>query len=341
MLGRRSYVEFCWRSLLVYLVRMDQIPRRNRPTIYLGPPLPSLVTDALATVDVETLHRTATDPRSLADYYKPGVEAWYAHAAQRDGDAVLIPGNHDHNFRLLSFLRLYSAPDGEFEHLDVGCGAGLYATSILLQYPGARVTAIDISAANLEAANTLATRLGVSDRLRLVQADANMLPLRARPATIVCSEIIEHLPDPLPLLRTLRSFCSEETRLYVSVPQLNFRNPTDFMYVKLSRDGAKIDEAGEIEQLQGDGPIVAYYHHLYQRDEIESSLRKAGFAVKSWSGANLKFPRRLPWISYVLKKVFRSATLDARLNQATGQRFAGNIQVAAVPLGFNKPNGKF
>jgi len=55
--------------------------------------------------------------------------------------------------------------------LDLGTGTGCIAISLLAERPAARGVASDISAKALEVAMRNAARHGVSDRLRLVQAD--------------------------------------------------------------------------------------------------------------------------------------------------------------------------
>lgn len=273
----------------------------------------------------------ALDARELASYYEPGVEAWYGSLAVERRGRVVIPGNHDHNFRLLAFLEMFEPPSPHFHHLDVGCGAGLFAANVLLKHPGATVTAVDISARNLAAAGALATRLGVRERLRLVRGDANHLPFTARPDTILCSEIIEHLPDPGPLLARLRELSRDDTSLYVTVPHIDLKNQGDVMYVRVAPDGTKLAESSDPARVQGPGRLEAYYHHLYTEAEIEARLRDAGFVVGSWRGANLRFPPSFPWVSFGLKTLFRSSRLDGALVRVTRRRFAGNILLKAAP----------
>lgn len=55
--------------------------------------------------------------------------------------------------------------------LDLGTGSGCIAIALLVQLPGARAVATDISAAALEVARINAERHHVSDRLKFVEAD--------------------------------------------------------------------------------------------------------------------------------------------------------------------------
>lgn len=281
-------------------------------------------------LEVERASAKARDARELAAYYAPGVEAWYADLAKSRGGVVLIPSNHDHNFRLLAFLDRFRPPAGSFHHLDVGCGAGLYAVNVLLRHPQARVTGIDISKRNLEAARALARKMGVSDRLTLVGADANLLPFRGDIDTVLCSEIVEHLPDPRGLLKRIADLTGPASRLYVSVPHIDRKNEAgDIIYVRYDEKGRKVGESAQASALEGVGRLEAYYHHLYTEEGITALLRGVGFEVEETTGANLRFPPRYPWISFGLKTLFRSAKLDASLNGLTRRRFAGNLLVVA------------
>ena len=55
--------------------------------------------------------------------------------------------------------------------VDVGTGSGAIAVALAHALPGAHVTAVDLSSAELEVARRNAERHGVGDRVRLVQSD--------------------------------------------------------------------------------------------------------------------------------------------------------------------------
>lgn len=76
--------------------------------------------------------------------------------------------------------------------LDLGCGEG--QLSVRLAEAGARVTAIDISFANVEQAGRAADERG--EQLALVVGDSERLPFRPGFDVVVSSHVIEHLPRP-------------------------------------------------------------------------------------------------------------------------------------------------
>ena len=92
--------------------------------------------------------------------------------------------------------------------LDLGCGLGGY--SLALQARGARVVSADFS---------LATVAGLPDGLRLVCADARHLPFADATFDLVfCASLIEHVPDPVGMLREIRRALKPGGLCYLSFP---------------------------------------------------------------------------------------------------------------------------
>jgi len=78
--------------------------------------------------------------------------------------------------------------------LDAGCGEGVL--SWYLAERGAKVTAMDISAPNVENARAFLEKKGVLDRVTVLQGDAEKLPFPdASFDWVVSSHVLEHLPD--------------------------------------------------------------------------------------------------------------------------------------------------
>ncbi len=111
--------------------------------------------------------------------------------------------------------------------LDVGCGGGLLAESLARR--GALVTAIDMSAGMIDVARLHALDSGLSIDYRLVSAEqlaTELLPPPglARFDVITCMEMIEHVPDPAGLLRTIATLLRPGGDFFISTINRNLRS---------------------------------------------------------------------------------------------------------------------
>lgn len=90
--------------------------------------------------------------------------------------------------------------------LEVGCGVGAQTVAIARRSPGARITAIDVSAASVTQARGRVRAAGFGDRVAVRRADVRDLPDEGSEPVdhaVVCF-VLEHLPDPVGVLRLLR-----------------------------------------------------------------------------------------------------------------------------------------
>lgn len=112
--------------------------------------------------------------------------------------------------RLKAVLELADARNGE-RLLEVGCGAG----HVLELFPLTRRTGLDLSATMLER-----TRRRLGTGVALVRALADQLPIRSGAfRVIICTEVLEHTPDPQSVLRELMRAAGPEGRVVVSIPR--------------------------------------------------------------------------------------------------------------------------
>ncbi|MGB8692765.1 MAG: bifunctional 2-polyprenyl-6-hydroxyphenol methylase/3-demethylubiquinol 3-O-methyltransferase UbiG [Steroidobacteraceae bacterium] len=111
---------------------------------------------------------------------------------------------------------------------DIGCGGGLLAES--LARLGARVTAIDLSAAMIEvaqlhlaeSAQLQAPALTIDYRLISVAELARTAP--AQFDVVCCMELAEHVPDPGALLQDLARLLRPGGALFISTINRNLRS---------------------------------------------------------------------------------------------------------------------
>ena len=153
--------------------------------------------------------------------------------------------------------------------LDAGCGAGHITRRLLRR--GAEVTALDFARSRLEhlGAQVGAARFPAGARLRLVAADILHLPFRpASFGTIVCTQVLEHLPTAearQQLLASLARLLAPGGRLLLTV----------YNYSEAWR------RRGVPVEGRHDSGI---FYHCYRAGELEEALVQAGLAVGELTG---------------------------------------------------------
>lgn len=101
--------------------------------------------------------------------------------------------------------------DGQ-EILELGCGWGSLTLYMAERFPGARITAVSNSAPQRRFIEARAP-----SNVRVVTADMNHLELKARFDRVVSVEMFEHMRNYRELLRRIRSWMSDDARLFVHV----------------------------------------------------------------------------------------------------------------------------
>lgn len=96
--------------------------------------------------------------------------------------------------------------------LDVGCGNGNNSRQIASL--GFEVMGIDISKATIDEAN----RLNTYQNLSFKSIAAEELAITNKFDAIICSEVVEHLHQPTPVIKTLAKLLDKDGVLIVTVP---------------------------------------------------------------------------------------------------------------------------
>lgn len=114
--------------------------------------------------------------------------------------------------------------DGLLSILDYGCAHGGYATNLLKDIPGIKITGVDIDLHSIEMAYSFAEKLGVTDRFRGVVGNIDRLSDPQVPEmteqydVVLAQEVMEHVPDPRAMLLALEPRVKDGGKIYVTVP---------------------------------------------------------------------------------------------------------------------------
>ncbi len=188
--------------------------------------------------------------------------AWLTRALSREADLAFR--------RRVRTVVEYIAPQPGERILDCGCGRGFYLLFLGRLQPACALYGADMDPTVLAQARAhlpLTVRLLRSDALRLPFPDGTF-------DKVVCSEVLEHLPDDHAGLRELRRVLKPAGVLAITVPNADY----PFWW----------DPVNKARQALGLGPvrrgfwagIWAHHERLYRRDELVARVEEAGFSVE-------------------------------------------------------------
>ncbi|HET9045904.1 MAG TPA: bifunctional 2-polyprenyl-6-hydroxyphenol methylase/3-demethylubiquinol 3-O-methyltransferase UbiG [Casimicrobiaceae bacterium] len=109
--------------------------------------------------------------------------------------------------------------------VDVGCGGGILAEAMAAR--GAHVTGIDLSSKALGVARLHQLESGAAVDYRLVSAEALAAAEPASADVVTCMEMLEHVPQPAPIVAACASLAKPGATLVFST--LN-RNPKSYAF---------------------------------------------------------------------------------------------------------------
>jgi 2-polyprenyl-3-methyl-5-hydroxy-6-metoxy-1,4-benzoquinol methylase len=157
---------------------------------------------------------------------------------------VLWP-NHCSAFTHFVTRYLPSLPAGA-RHLEIGPGHGLYMQFAASSANVASLTGWDLSATSIEATRDALRVLGAKQPVELVLQNLFDAPARTHQGfdSVVMSELVEHLEEPVVALRAVREHMAPGGRLFVHVPA-NAPSPDHiFLVTSLAHACSVIEQAG-------------------------------------------------------------------------------------------------
>ena len=128
--------------------------------------------------------------------------------------------NPANSYRQALILRLLGRPPAGSTVLDIGSGQGQFALWLQALYPDLAVWGVDNSAEGVARSRAHAVQAGSAAKFRQANLmEPTTLAGGQPPATYaVCSEVLEHVDDPVRLIRNARPLLAPGCRLVVTVP---------------------------------------------------------------------------------------------------------------------------
>lgn len=189
---------------------------------------------------------------------------------------------------------VYAGVDLEFKErlLEVGCGVGAQSKILLRRFPNLTIDGLDISDAQLEAARNYLKKEIKEKRVTLQQADAQTFLLKKPKydAAFLCW-FLEHVPDPLKVLKRVRAHLKPGAKIYCSevFNQTLFMEPYSPMFLKYWF------EFNDLQWSMGGHPFVGGMLGHY--------LKEAGFVdiqtdIRSFHFDSREAERRATFVEY-------------------------------------------
>jgi SAM-dependent methyltransferase len=237
------------------------------------------------------------------------ADDWDSHWANYSESNSSSPAQAYRGHLIEKALRLKDAK-GPVRLLELGCGHGAFAGEVLRAHPGISFVGLD----GAETGVAIARRnvpAGVFIRVDL--ADPASLPEQYRgfATHAVCSEVLEHVDDPVAVLRNARALLAPGCRLVITVPA---------------------------------GPMSAFDRHIGHRrhftpEAVETMFRAAGLELEMLSGAGFPF-----FNLYRLLVVVRGTALIRDVASDEGQQLPRSaralMRLFSTLFRFNRDRGR-
>ncbi|OGY17025.1 MAG: hypothetical protein A2784_04215 [Candidatus Chisholmbacteria bacterium RIFCSPHIGHO2_01_FULL_48_12] len=142
--------------------------------------------------------------------------------------------------------------------LDIGCGAG--TISLYLANQGANIIGIDISRKAIDSCKKSAKALKLKDRTQFICNTIEQIKFRRKFDLIICSEIIEHIPNDKAFLKRVYKLLKNNGLLILSTPSIN----APLYKIGLAQNFDK--QVGHIRR--------------YSKKQISDLVKKSGFTIE-------------------------------------------------------------
>jgi len=165
--------------------------------------------------------------------------------------------------------------------LDIGSGQGLLLRKIKAKYHRSRVFGVEFS-------KELVTRSNRVKGVNCIMADALNIPLAEKSIDIAfCTEVIEHVNDPVKMLKEIHMLLSPKGRLVITVPNRLGYYPAYALLRKFPVHTRREFFHSLVHWLVPyDDPALSFQpvDHAYSSTEVLGWMRKTGYEIMNYAG---------------------------------------------------------
>jgi 2-polyprenyl-3-methyl-5-hydroxy-6-metoxy-1,4-benzoquinol methylase len=211
--------------------------------------------------------------------------------------------------------------------LEVGCGIG--TDSINFARAGADLTAVDLSGESLHIAEQRARVMGVADRIKFVQANAEELTsaVSGEPYDLIYSfGVVHHTPRPERALEEMRALAAPGGVLKLMVYH---RRSWKVLSIAVTQGRGRFWKTDELVAMHSEAQTGCPVTYTYSRNEGRELVERNGFLVDGVSADHI-FPYRIrDYVEhrYVKESYFR--WMPEPLFRAFERRFGWHLLVTA------------
>jgi len=177
---------------------------------------------------------------------------------------------HNHAYALTFYRNEYLAMLPEnFVHLEVGPGHGALLDMTVTNPKCGKATGWDVSPGSIEATRRALEVIGIEDKVELVLQDMFDAPPQSEVFdSIVVSELLEHLEDPLKALKALRTSLKPGGLILVNMPA-NSPAPDHLYLIDKPQEMTELmEEAGFIVEKSDLFPMTGYSLERCLKDKL-------------------------------------------------------------------------
>jgi ubiquinone/menaquinone biosynthesis C-methylase UbiE len=175
------------------------------------------------------------------------------------------------------------APEEElgFSILDVGSGQGLLLRKIRAKYPRSRILGVEFS-------KELVTRSSRVQNANCIMADALHIPLLEKSIDVAfCTEVIEHVNDPVKVLKEIHVLLKPKGKLVITVPnRLGYYPAYAFLRKVPANTRRRFFQRFVNWLIPDDDPALSFQpvDHAYSSNEVLDWMRKTGYEIINYAG---------------------------------------------------------